>query len=140
MSRLRGFTLIELMIVVAIVAILATIAYPSFIGSIRKSRRAEAIESITKIQQAEERWRSNNSAYTKTFSELGITSSTTSNGYYELSVDVPTDEKAAASEYTITAKAIGSQAADIKCPKFSMKVTGGSLTYGPAGSEACWSR
>lgn len=40
--RARGFTLIELMIVVAIVAILAAVAYPSYRDSISKSRRAEA--------------------------------------------------------------------------------------------------
>ena len=38
----RGFTLIELMIVVAIVAILAAIAYPAYTESVRKGRRAEA--------------------------------------------------------------------------------------------------
>ena len=140
MNRLRGFTLIELMIVVAIVAILATIAYPSFIGSVRKSRRAEAFDFITKIQQAQERWRANNSSYTDKLAELNIASDKTPNGYYELTVEVPKDEKTAGSEYTITAQAIGSQAADTKCPKFSIKVTGGNLKYGPPGSEACWSR
>jgi type IV pilus assembly protein PilE len=138
MNRLRGFTLIELMIVIVIVAILATIAYPSFIGSVRKSRRAEAFDFITKIQQAQERWRANNSSYA-TLAELKF-SKTTTNGYYELAVDVPADEKAAGSEYTITANAIGSQAADKKCPTLSIKVAGGNLTYGPSGAEACWSK
>src|SRR3546814_19429854 len=39
-SPVSGFTLIELMIVVAIVAILAAIAYPSYINHITKTRRA----------------------------------------------------------------------------------------------------
>jgi type IV pilus assembly protein PilE len=137
MTRPRGFTLIELMIVVSIVAILATIAYPSFIGSVRKSRRAEAFDFITRIQQAQERWRANNSSYA-TLSALGF-SETTSNGYYKLAVTVPADEKGA-SEYTITATAIGSQAADTKCSTLSMKVIGGTLKYDSSSAEACWSK
>ena len=41
-ADVRGFTLIELVIVAAIVAILAGIAYPAYQDSIRKSRRADA--------------------------------------------------------------------------------------------------
>ena len=42
MRRIRGFTLIELMIVVGVVAILASIAVPIYNEQIRKSRRADA--------------------------------------------------------------------------------------------------
>lgn len=45
----RGFTLIELMIVVAIVAILAAVAYPSYDKYLVKSRRSEAQQLMTEI-------------------------------------------------------------------------------------------
>ena len=47
--RRRGFTLIELMIVVAILAILAVIAVPAFIKYMRRAKTTEAIDEIDKI-------------------------------------------------------------------------------------------
>ena len=51
----RGFTLIELMIVVAIVAILAAIAYPSYREHVVKSRRATAQSCLLEMAQFEAR-------------------------------------------------------------------------------------
>ena len=58
-----GFTLIELMIVVAIVAILAAIAYPSYQDSIRKSKRADARAGLMDATQYMERFYSQNDRY-----------------------------------------------------------------------------
>ena len=58
----RGFTLIELMIVVAIVAILAAIAYPSYQEHVRKTRRAQAkTDMMETVQQLERRFSARNS-------------------------------------------------------------------------------
>ncbi len=51
-----GFTLIELMIVVAIVAILAAVAYPAYTDSIRKGKRAEARAALMNLLQQQERY------------------------------------------------------------------------------------
>ncbi len=51
----KGFTLIELMIVVAVVAILATIAMPSYQEHVRKSRRAQAKADLVELAQQLER-------------------------------------------------------------------------------------
>lgn len=53
---LGGFTLIELMIVVAIVGILAAIAYPSYQESVKKSRRSDAQSALTGLSVAMERY------------------------------------------------------------------------------------
>ena len=52
----RGFTLIELMIVVAIVAILTSVAYPAYTSSIIKGKRAEARAALTELMQQQERF------------------------------------------------------------------------------------
>ncbi|HET7586680.1 MAG TPA: type IV pilin protein [Gammaproteobacteria bacterium] len=53
--NVRGFTLIELMIVVAIVAIIAAIAYPSYRQSVIKSDRSDAKVALQRAAQALER-------------------------------------------------------------------------------------
>ena len=62
-GRRRGFTLIELMIVVAIVAILAAIAYPSYQDSVRKSRRADTKSVLLEAAQWMERRYTENNSY-----------------------------------------------------------------------------
>jgi len=82
----NGFTLIELMIVVAVVGILAAVAYPSYAEYVRKSRRSDAIAAISKVQQAQERWRASNPAYSADVSSsttgLKLTSVTTATSTY----------------------------------------------------------
>lgn len=59
----RGFTLIELMVVVAIVAILVGIAVPTYQDSVRKSRRGQAKADLAEAAQAMERYYTVNNSY-----------------------------------------------------------------------------
>jgi len=63
MKMNRGFSLIELMIVVAIVGILAAIAYPSYTEYVNRSKRAEATAALLEAAQALERYYSVNNTY-----------------------------------------------------------------------------
>jgi len=59
----RGFTLVELMIVVAVMAILTAIAYPMYQDQVRKSRRAAVKGSILQVSQFMERHYTENMRY-----------------------------------------------------------------------------
>ncbi len=66
-----GFTLIELMIVVAIIAILAAIAYPSFLDSVRKGRRADAETGLMQAAHKLENFYARNATYTADLTQVG---------------------------------------------------------------------
>ncbi|WP_116475058.1 type IV pilin protein [Zobellella maritima] len=103
MQKSTGFTLIELMIVVAIMAILASVAYPSFSSYLLKSKRVEAIQALYSMQLKQEEWRISNPSYTSAASNL-INPTSTADYTYSATVS--------GSSYTVTATAKGSQLND----------------------------
>jgi type IV pilus assembly protein PilE len=151
-----GFTLIELMIVVAIVALLAAIAYPSFLGQVRLSRRSEAISEMSKVLQAQERFRSNNSNYSADVSSstvapggLRLIPSTTvvdnydtPSGRYNIAISGNTST---AYVVTASAKAGMGQTNDTNCQCMRVGWSGGTATYEAANATggscggAAWS-
>jgi type IV pilus assembly protein PilE len=133
--RQTGFTLLELMIVVAVIAILAMIAIPSYSEQIRKGKRAEAVQAIGDLQLRQERWRAEHAAY-GTLAELSGTSLNSSLKNYTLSVNDPP----IASGYTITATRKNDLANDPKCGNFTMTVAAGVATKGVSAGDVayCW--
>jgi type IV pilus assembly protein PilE len=150
--RQPGFTLIELMIVVAVIAVLAAVALPAFLDSIRKGRRADAVAALTQVQQAQERWRANRGSYaddselsTAPPDGLGI-DATSSNGYYTLALS---NVSAAGYTVTATAKSGTLQASDSACQKLVLRLAGGNVYYSSvdgggnadaSDSKRCWAR
>jgi type IV pilus assembly protein PilE len=59
----KGFTLLELMIVVAVVGILAAVAVPSYIDSVRKGKRAEARTALSELMIQQERFFTQKNTY-----------------------------------------------------------------------------
>jgi type IV pilus assembly protein PilE len=64
--KMRGFSLLELMIVLAIVAILASISYPSYRESVAKTKRAQAAGQLLEVAQFMQRFYSQNDRYDQT--------------------------------------------------------------------------
>ena len=139
--RPRGFTLIELMIVVAIVAILSMVAFPSYVEAMRKSRRAEAKTALLDLAARQERYFTTHNAYTDRPDFLGYGSAafpidvrSGATSYYRLSLEVADGS----SGWTATAEPTDAQSAD-RCGSYTIDhlgiqgVTGGHLPV-----EACW--
>jgi type IV pilus assembly protein PilE len=146
-----GFTLLELMIVVAIVTILATIAYPSYMQQVRQSRRTEARTAIMDMTSREERYFSTNGAsYTAAAAGVGYNALpvVVGSGYYTLSVCSPACAPSAIAttpSYTVTATPVAgqSQALDTTCQSFSVDSTGKQFAFDNAGNNTtttCWTQ
>ena len=74
LRKVKGFTLIELMIVVAIIGIMAAIAIPNFLNYMCKSKQTEAKQGLGAIATNEESWKAEatNDSYTTSTSNVGF--------------------------------------------------------------------
>ena len=135
MTISRGFTLIELMIVIVIIGILFAVALPSYQSSVLRGHRADAQGILMDISAREERFMAQNNTYTtdiNTAAGLNIGTTTSNNGYYNLSVAACGGGIATC--YLLTATATGGQANDTDCATITLSSTG--VTSGTTAN--CW--
>ena len=143
MGTYSGFTLIELMIVVAIVAILAAIAYPSYSEHVRRTKRADGKAFLSRIAGEQERFftargRYSNGLTTAKPEGLGFANDRSEEGCYQATIALENNNLS----YTLTAAPTssgpcGNQAADTKCGSLTINSLGVKGATGPEGA-ACW--
>lgn len=152
-TRTAGFTLVEMMVVVAIATILFAVAIPSYMTYVRQSRRTEARTAVLDLAGREERFFSTNGAtYSVTAGQLGYAAlpAAVGSGYYQLTVCVPANANCtaglgmpnppAAPSYTIVATPVAgqSQVNDVQCTAFAVDSLGQQFATGTGGTAYCW--
>lgn len=138
MRRSKGFTLIELMIVVLIIAVLAGLAYSGYQQQVRKSRRAEAKQVLSEVALRQEKWRSNNVSYLgtdSTVAEKAAFGTITSGSYYTIAIT--TAESGTAYTATATPKA-GTDQVNDSCGTLTWALSAGLVTKSSSAGSNCW--
>jgi len=133
-NKVKGFTLMELMITVAIIGIIASIAIPSYQDFINKSRRSEAHAGLAKMALQQEAHRMVNTTFASAFDTDSNPVRQPTSDYYTFSLPAAGDGNPAvsASAYTVIATAKSSQTADTACTPMTVNQAG---TKTPTG---CW--
>lgn len=125
--RESGFTLIELMVVVAIIGIIAAIALPNYTEHVRRTRRAAGAACVMAVAQQMERFYTARMTYTGAVADTSMCQDSAL-AFYNVAAN-PNGRA-----YTVTATPQGAQSGDA-CGVLSVNQAG---TQSPANRPECW--
>ncbi len=133
MRNIPGFSLFELLIVLAIVAILTAIAYPIYSSYVTKARRANAVVAILDLAaRMEQYYENHNSYFGATTQKLGVKNNL--DNFYILKINAES-----AMTYLLEALPINAQAkADQNCGSLILDQLGERMISGNGNINECW--
>ena len=136
----QGFSLIELLVVVALFSIIVTISVGSYRDYVRRANRTDATSLLLRVGAAQERFYLDENRYAldADIADLGFPERNSENGYYSLAI-APGPSGDPAIDFTATATVVGgeSQADDADCVQFSITESGVRDSQ-PEPPETCW--
>jgi len=134
MKTKKGFTLIELMIVIAVIAIVVAIAIPAYSDYITRSKRADGKTGLLALQLEQEKYRANNPTYAAAAS-LGLPADSP-DGHYQINVT-----SFSAASYALSAAPNASQN-DPECATLTIDESSNKSATGTAVDPlaTCWQR
>lgn len=143
----RGFSLMELLIVVAIIGVLAAIAYPAYTNHIVKTKRGAAKSFLTQVATKQEQYYLDNKEYTDDLTKLGypadpffvdknsnVAGATSAGAIYKIE-----GTQTAVSNFTLTATPVNAQATqDTVCANLTLTNRGQKGISGSGSVSDCW--
>ncbi|MBK2027666.1 type IV pilin protein [Allofrancisella guangzhouensis] len=134
MLKNQGFSLVELMVVIAIIAILAAIGIPAYNNYVLKSHRSEATSELLSAANAADNFEIRNGTFPSGSDINSFWHTNTQNSYYTLSY-CSQEAECSNVNYMLTATAAGSQSTDTPCSTIKLEVNGGIINKIPV---ECW--
>jgi len=139
----KGFTLIELMIVVVVIAVLSAIAIPSYKNYVLRAKRASARTAIQNMAQQQERYFTQNNTYlvvntggTPPAGWVNWVGDSYAQRYYDLSVAVTAGATTTAAAFSIVA-APANGWSDVQCGTLTLTSAG---IQTPTSPTDCWQK
>jgi type IV pilus assembly protein PilE len=129
MGRSKGFTLVELMIVVVIMGVLSAVIYPSYVEYVARGARGDALSGIMRVANLQEQYYLDHRSFETDMTKLGLAADPfiVDNKLYQV------DSTVVGGNYTVTATAVGIQASrDAVCKTISLTSAGAKTP------SECW--